>query len=104
MFPHSLPIWLVLLVVIGGLFWFLADIKYFQRWALKRAELGVEDKWLELNEHFESALKCRRPMLLLFQRFVLPGNLEAEYALHLSNQGENERALQLAEKASRKPG
>jgi tetratricopeptide (TPR) repeat protein len=41
-------------------------------------------------------------MLLLFQRFVVPGLLEADYALHVSNHGEHERALILAEKASRK--
>jgi hypothetical protein len=53
------------------------------------------------NAHFESGLKCRRPMLLVFQRLVIPGALEADYALHVSNQGEHERALVLAQRASR---
>ena len=94
-------IWFIPIVVIAVLFWFVADIRFAQRWALKRAELGAQDKWRELNAHFESGLKCRRPMLLLVQRLVIPGAPEADYALHLSNQGEHERALVLAQKASR---
>lgn len=99
---HSLSLWLwsVPIVGVAGLFWFLADIKFAQKWQLRRAELGAQDQWRELNAHFESGLKCRRPMLLLFQHFVVPGILEADYALHLSNQGEHERALVLAQKAS----
>jgi hypothetical protein len=80
---------------------FPLDMNFAQRWNLKQAELGAQGDWPELNRHFESALKCRRPLLLLFRRFVLPGSLEMQYALHLSNQGENERALVLAQKASR---
>jgi hypothetical protein len=99
---HSIGsiLWLVPILGVVGLFWFLADIRFAQRWSLKRAELGAQDRWRELNAHFESAIKCRRPMLLLFQRFVIPGLLEADYSLHLSNQGEHGRALVLAEKAS----
>jgi len=101
---HSIWQILLWLPIVGGvgLFWFLSDMRFAQRWSLKRAELGAQDKWRELNAHFESGIKCRRPMLLLFQRFVIPGLLEADYALHLSNQGEHERALVLAEKAARK--
>jgi tetratricopeptide (TPR) repeat protein len=98
----SMLLWLVPIIGVGGLLWFLADVRFAQQWALKRAQLGAQDKWRELNAHFESGLKCRRPMLLLFQRFVIPGTLEADYALHLSNQGEHERALVLARKASLK--
>jgi tetratricopeptide (TPR) repeat protein len=96
LFLLSIPV-----IAVAGLLWFLADIKFAQQWGLKRAELGAQDKWRELNAHFESGLKSRRPMLLLFQRLAIPGTLEAEYALHLSNQGEHERALVLAQKASR---
>lgn len=101
---HSLSLWLWSVPIIGvaGLFWFLSDIKFAQQWGMKRAELGAQDRWRELNAHFESGLKCRRPLLLLFQHFVIPGTLEADYALHLSNQGEHERALVLAQKASRR--
>jgi tetratricopeptide (TPR) repeat protein len=38
-------------------------------------------------------------MLRLFERFVTPGLVEARYALHLSNQGDQERALALADRA-----
>jgi tetratricopeptide (TPR) repeat protein len=100
MHSFSLWLWSVPLFGIVGVFWFLADIKFAQRWGLKRAELGAQGKWRELNTHFESGLKCRRPMLLLFQHFVIPGTVEADYALHLSDQGEHERALVLAQKAS----
>src|SRR5262245_17409528 len=94
-------LWSIPIIAVIGLLWFLADIKFAQQWSLKRAELGAQDRWRELNAHFESGLKYRRPMLLLFQRLVIPGALEADYALHLSNQGEHERALMLAQKASR---
>src|SRR5262245_49746545 len=94
-------LFLVLVFGLGGI-WFLIDIRFAQQWSLKRAELGAQDKWRELNAHFEAGLKCRRPMLLLFQRLVIPGLLEADYALHLSNQGEHERALVLTEEAVRK--
>lgn len=97
----NILLFLVIAFVLG-VFWFLADIKFAQKWSLKRAELGAQDKWRELNAHFETGIRCRRPFLLLFQRFVIPGLLEADYALHLSNQGEHERALVLAETASRK--
>jgi len=34
-----------ILAVAGvGLLWFLADIRFAQRWSLKRAELGAQDK------------------------------------------------------------
>jgi tetratricopeptide (TPR) repeat protein len=98
-------LYILLFLVIAfvlGVVWFLADIKFAQKWSLKRAELGAQDRWRELNAHFEAGLKCRRPLLHLFQRFVTPGLLEADYALHLSNQGEHERALVWAQKASRK--
>ena len=102
MHPLSSILWLVTILVLGGLSWFLADMRFAQRWSLRRAELGAQDKCHELNQHFESGLNCHRPMLLLFQRCVIPGLLEADYALHLSNQGEHERALVLVEKAARK--
>ena len=95
-------LWSIPVVIVGGLSWFVADMGFAQRWSLKRAELGSQDKWRELNEHFESGLRCRRPLLRLFQKFVIPGTLEADYALHLSNQGEHERALVLAQKATSK--
>jgi tetratricopeptide (TPR) repeat protein len=94
-------LWWIPIIAVGGLLWFLADMRFAQRWSRRRAELGAQDNWRELNAHFESGLKSRRPMLLLFRRFVVPGLLEADYALHLSNQGEHERALVLAQKASR---
>src|SRR5690349_3358809 len=99
--PANLLLWLIPAIAVAGLLWFVADMRFAQRWSLKRAELGAQDNWRELNRHFESGLKCRRPLLLLFQRFVVPGLLEADYALHVSNQGEHERALVLAQKASR---
>lgn len=83
-------------------FWFVADCKFAQQWSLKRAKLGAQDKWRELNTHFEAGLKCRRPFLLLFRRFAIPGLVEADYALHLSNQGQHESALVWAQEASRK--
>lgn len=98
----SLLLWLIPAVGIAGLLWFIADIRFAQRWGLKRAELGAQDDCRGLDAHFQSGIKCRRPMLLLFQRFFIPGLLEGDYALHLSNQGEHERALVLAQTASRK--
>jgi len=81
------------------LLWFIADMNYSLRRSKRRAELGARGDWKALNVDFESAMKRRRPMLLLFERFVTPGLLEARYALHLSNQGEQDRALGLADRA-----
>jgi tetratricopeptide (TPR) repeat protein len=92
--------WVPAILTLVALISLRVDLKFWQKWSLKRAELSVQDKWKELNEHFEKMLRCRRPMLLWFRRRYLPGSLQAEYALHLSNQGENERALVLAQKAS----
>ncbi len=90
------------LAVIGLLSWFIADLNHDRRWSRKRAELGAQSRWKELNEHFEAGLKCRRPLLVLFRAMVGPGLLEADYALHLSNQGEHEKALVWADRAVRK--
>src|ERR1700757_2688173 len=98
----SLLLWMAPAAGAVGLLWLIADMRFAQRWGLKRAELRAQDKCRELDEHFQVGLKCRRPMLLLFHRFVVPGLLEADYALHLSNQGEHERALKLAEQGSKK--
>lgn len=84
------------------LLWFVADMNYALRRSKRRAELGARGDWKALNGEFEKALKCRRPMLLLFERFVTPGLLEARYALHLSNQGHDDRALDLVERARAK--
>ena len=97
--------WLVWFgMIVGGAIaavtWFLADIRHLQQWSLKRAELGAQDKTTELERHFQSGLNSRRPMLRLFRRLAIPGLLEADYALHISNQGENDRALILAKQAS----
>jgi len=81
------------------LLWFIADMNYSLRRGKRRAELGARGDWKALNVDFENALKCRRPMLLLFERFVTPGLLEARYSLHLSNQGDQDRALALADRA-----
>ncbi len=89
----------ILLAAFALLLWFIADMNYALRRNKRRAELGAHGEWKALNVEFESALKCRRPMLLLFERFVTAGLLETRYALHLSNQGDQDRALALADRA-----
>src|SRR5580765_6789948 len=95
-------LWPLGMLILVGLFlaWFTADLNYSRRWSLRRAELGAKKEFRELNAHFESGL--RRPWLLFFRRWYAPGLLEADYALHLSKQGENEKALSLLLKASSK--
>jgi len=97
-----LPI--ILAIVVGCVFWFLADLKYSIAWSKKRSELSSAGKWKELNTHFEKALKTKRPFLRLFERLVMPGVVEVDYGLHLYNQGRNEEALTLVDKALAKAG
>ena len=84
------------------LIWFIADLRYDRQWSRKRAELGAQSRWKVLNRHFEAHLACRRPLLRLFRAWVGPGLLEADHAIHLSNQGDHEQALQWAERAVNK--
>jgi len=88
----------------GILAWLIADLGHSRRWRLRRAELGARGDWQELTEYFEKEIGCRRPLLRLFRTMVLPGLLEAEYALHLSNQGEHEKALAWADRAGSRSG
>lgn len=83
---------------------YIADLDYSQDWSREKSELSAAGRWQELNDHFEQRLKCRRPLLYLFDRKNLPGNIEAQYALHLYHQGHLEKALALLESASRKGG
>jgi hypothetical protein len=89
----------ILLLPVALLLWFIADMNYSLRRSKRRAELEARGDWNALNVAFEKALKCRRPMLLLFERFATPGHLEARYASHLSKQGDEDRALSLVDRA-----
>jgi hypothetical protein len=82
--------------------WYLSGLRYQQRWNQREAELAAECRWKELNEHFEAALKSRRPMWRLVRWLNSPGWLEARYALNLGQQGRDEEALMWAERGVRK--
>ena len=55
----------VVVVVVGPLIWLVADLQYDRRWSWKRAELGAQNRWKELNAHFEAHLASHRPLLRL---------------------------------------
>ena len=55
----------VLLVAFGLLVWFIVDLRYDRKWSRRRAELGAQNRWKELNAHFEAHLASRRPLLRL---------------------------------------
>src|SRR5258708_1326396 len=88
--------------ITGLLLWFLADLKHSLKWGRCLAELQLRDENDAITRHFRKELRSYRPMLLLFRAFVVPGILEAEYAMHLSNIGRQEEALQWASRAVRK--
>lgn len=103
----ALIILIVVLSIIALGYWFIADLKFTMNWSRERAELGAAGKWDELNTRFEKRLKCKRPLLLIFEALMIPGANEADYAMHIYLQGQHEKALQLvdraAKKAARKP-
>jgi tetratricopeptide (TPR) repeat protein len=88
-----------LIIIIGLLLWFIADMNHASKLNRRRSELGAQGRWKELNEHFEAELTCWRMPLRIFRCFALPGGIEVEYAMHLYKQGELEKALEMADRA-----
>lgn len=95
LFAHDLYV-LITLVVSA---WLLSDMNYIHRWKQQKVRLELDGKWDDLETHFQRRLKTRRLFARLFQRFAVPGNLEASYALYLHNRGRSEAALETAERA-----
>jgi len=93
---------LVALFLIALSSWLVADLEHARRWSLKRAELGAQGRWNELDEHFQERLTSPRPLLWLYRRIFVPGLGEGDYALHRSNLGDDEGALKWINQAIRK--
>jgi tetratricopeptide (TPR) repeat protein len=89
----------VVLACFGLIGLLTADLRWDRKWSLKNAELSAQGRWKEMNAHFERRLACRRPFLRLHDAIARPGLLDAQYGLHLSNQGHNEKGLEWADRA-----
>lgn len=78
--------------------WVLLDMKYLQRWRQRKIRLELNGKWDELETHFQRRLRTRHLFVYLFQKYAMPGNVEASYALYLYNRGREDAALEFAER------
>lgn len=93
------PGFLGIAAVVLLLVWALADVKSMLRADRTRAALSIEGNWEELTRHFEAALRCRRPFVLLLRAGFTPGIIEAQFANHLYSQGRLEAGLAVADRA-----
>ncbi|HUJ11769.1 MAG TPA: hypothetical protein VL171_17300 [Verrucomicrobiae bacterium] len=92
-------VWFLLDVVVPLVVatWVLLDVKYLQLWSQRKIRLKLAGKWDELDAHFQRRLKTRRPLAYFFQNYIVPGNVEASYALYLYERGLSEAALEMAD-------
>jgi tetratricopeptide (TPR) repeat protein len=97
--PLQLLPLLIALAVLCLALWFTADIRHLRRWHRKKAELAANGAREELTAHFEKGLHSLRPLARLFCAFKVPGNIETMYAVHLHRLGDNEKALNMINRA-----
>jgi len=79
--------------------WVLIDVRHSQRRQQRKLRLQLDGKWDELDAHFQRELKSRRLLSYIMRKYVLPGNLQASYALFLYQRGQLETALEFADRS-----
>lgn len=82
--------------------WFVADLRWLQAWDLRRAEPVRRAQWEEFDLHYRRARGSWRPFARLLRALLLPGALEAGWAMDLHTQGRNGEALPLLDEALRR--
>jgi tetratricopeptide (TPR) repeat protein len=87
------------LAILGGLAWLAADMRSLLRSAQRRNQLAIEGRWVELEQLWERAPNTRRPFAWFHQRYLLPGNNAAQFAMFLFEQGRSEQALTKVDQA-----
>lgn len=81
--------------VVGALAWLVVrDARWFMEWNADMAARAARGDYAELEPHHQKLLKSWRPTVLLLRRVLMPGQLEAQRALHLHMAGDNAAALQ----------
>jgi tetratricopeptide (TPR) repeat protein len=88
-------------VIAGVLLWIGADIRSILISGQRKNQLSIEGRWKDLERYFERASKPRRPVVWLFRRYLLPGNITTQHALLLYNQGRPNEALDKVDLAIR---
>jgi tetratricopeptide (TPR) repeat protein len=92
---------LILLVIVGLLLWFSADMTSIMKSMQRKNQLSIDGQWDELEKYFLQAPKNFRPFVWFHRRYLLPGNITTQYALFLFKQGRLEEALAKADEAIR---
>lgn len=101
-FHHFDFVSFILLVTVGALSWFAADMRSILKSGQVKNQLSIDGRWEDLENHFRRTMKPRRFFVWLHQRYLLPGNLEGQYALFLYQRGRSEEALAKMDEAQRK--
>lgn len=86
-------------VAVIALAWFSWDMSAILKMSQRKQQLAIEGRWNDLERHYESTLKTRRPFVWLQQRYLLPGAVLAQYALFLYKRGRLEEALLKADRS-----
>jgi tetratricopeptide (TPR) repeat protein len=89
----------LLLVIFGGLSWFGADMRSILKSGQRKQQLAIAGDWKGLENYYEGEERNPRPFVWLHRRFLIPGNLEVQYALFLYEQGRFEEALAKVDQA-----
>src|SRR6266498_377165 len=90
-------------VIAWGIFaliaWFAWDMRSILKSSQRKNQLSIDGRWRDLENYFERAEGTRRPFVWFHQKYLLPGNIETQYALFLYKQGRLEEALTKVEQA-----
>src|SRR5689334_21881856 len=90
-------------VIVLGIFvpiaWFAWDMRSILKSGQRKNQLSIDGRWRELENYFERAEGTRRPFVWFHQKYLLPGNIETQYALFLYKRGRLEEALAKVEQA-----
>ena len=85
--------WFIAAGLVLSAAWFMADMRWFTAWNTQVSELAAAGRYGELPGHHQRALRSLRPLVVLIRRVFFPGQLEAQFALHLHMMGDNQGAL-----------
>ena len=82
--------------------WFVWDMRSMLIAGQQKNRLSIEGRWKDLENHFKRGIGSRRPFVWFHRKYLVPGNLETQYALFLYSQGRLEESLIQADRAIRK--
>jgi tetratricopeptide (TPR) repeat protein len=88
-------------VTVALLAWFAWDMRSMLKAAQRKNQLSIDGRWMDLENHFKRAAGTRRPFARLHRKYLMPGNLETQYALFLYKRGRFDEALAIVDQAIR---